>query len=220
MDTDVKSGLSPLEAEKRLEKYGPNKLEEGRRRPMIFRFFDQFKDLLIIVLIIAAFLAYYLNDFRSGTILLVIVFVNACIGFYQEYKAERILDSLKEIIKAKATVVRDGKKMEIDQSQLVPGDLVFLEEGGSIPADIRLIETTNFSTNDFILTGESGPQEKFADLVIKDETTLTNQDNLVFMGTTVAKGNAYGIVYGTGMDSAIGRIARTSETIEHDLSPL
>ncbi|MBN2087903.1 cation-transporting P-type ATPase [Candidatus Peregrinibacteria bacterium] len=220
LETDIKKGLSPLEAEKRFAKYGHNKLEEGKRRPVIYKFFNQFKDLLIVVLIVAAALAYYLNDFRSGTILLVIVLVNAIIGFYQEFKAEKILESLKQIIKAKTTVIRSGKKMEISQSDLVPGDLVYLEEGDAIPADIRLTATTNFSTNDFILTGESVPQEKFAELIINNETTLTNQDNLVFMGITVAKGNAYGIVYDTGMNTAIGRIAKTSESIEHDLSPL
>jgi len=220
LKTNAKEGLSEKETQARLQKYGPNQLAEAKRRPMIFRFFDQFKDLLIIVLIIAAFLAYYLDDFRAGTIILIIVIVNAIIGFYQEFKAEKILESLKKIIKTKATVIRDGQKREISQEELVPGDLIYMEEGSAVPADVRLTETTNFSTNDFILTGESVPQEKFADLVIKDTTTLTNQDNLVFLGVTVAKGNAYGVVYGTGMDTAIGRIAKTSETIEHDLSPL
>jgi len=220
LKTSVKSGLSPKEAENRIEQYGYNKLEAGKRRHIMFRFFDQFKDLMIIVLIVASALAYYLGDFRGGTILIVIVLVNAVIGFYQEFKAEKILDSLKQIINAKATVIRDGKKMEIPQEELVPGDLVYLEEGCSIPADIRLTETTHFTTNDFILTGESVPQEKIADLVIDKVTSLSNQDNLVFMGITVAKGNAYGIVYGTGMDTAIGRIARASEGIKHDLSPL
>jgi Ca2+-transporting ATPase len=220
LDSDLKKGLSQKEADKRLAEHGPNELKEGKKRPMIFRFFDQFKDLLIIVLIIAAGLAYYLDDFRGGTILLVIVLVNAVIGFWQEFKAEKILESLKKIIKDKAVVIRDGKKTEVDQKDLVPGDLVYIEEGDAVPADIRLTETTHFSTNDFILTGESVPQEKSAELVIEEETTVTNQDNLVFMGLTVAKGNAYGLVYGTGMDTAIGRIAKQSETIEHDLSPL
>lgn len=220
LKTDSKKGLSEKEAQQRLDKHGHNKLEEGKKRPMIFRFFDQFKDLMIIVLIVAAFLAYYLDDFRGGTILLIIVLVNAVIGFYQEFKAEKILEALKQIIQAKATVIRDGQKREISQEELVPGDLVYLGEGAAIPADIRLTEVTNFSTNDFILTGESVPQEKWADLVIEKETTLTNQDNLVFLGVTVAKGNAYGVVYGTGMDTAIGRIAQASESIEHDLSPL
>lgn len=220
LKTDSKNGLTEKEAQKRLKTYGPNKLAEGKKRPVIFRFLDQFRDLMIIVLIVAALLAYYLDDFRGGTILLVIVLVNALIGFYQEFKAEKILESLKKIIQAKATVIRDGRKKEVDQEQLVPGDMVYLEEGGAVPADLRLIETTNFSTNDFILTGESVPQEKFADLVIEKRTTVTNQDNLVFLGITIAKGNAVGVVYGTGMNTEIGRIAKTSESIHHDLSPL
>lgn len=220
LQTDGEKGISGDDAQKRLTEYGPNELQEGKRRPMIFRFFDQFKDLLIIVLIIAALLAYYLGDFRGGTILLVIVLVNALIGFYQEFKAEKILDSLKKIIQDKATVIRGGKKQEIEQKELVPGDLVYLEEGSAIPADIRLIKSSHFSTNDFILTGESVPQEKFPDMVIDKVVTISNQDNSVFMGTTVAKGNAYGLVYGTGMNTAIGRIATASQKIEHSLSPL
>jgi Ca2+-transporting ATPase len=220
LKTDLKKGLSQLEAERRLKKYGFNKLKEGKKRPVFLRFLDQFKDLMIVVLIVAALLAFYLGDFRGGTILLLIVVVNAVIGFYQEFKAEKILESLKKIIQAKATVIRDGQKKEIDQEQLVPGDLVYLEEGSAIPADLRLSETHNFSTNDFVLTGESIPQEKFADLLIKKETTVTNQDNSVFLGVTVAKGNAYGLVYGTGMYTEIGRIAKTSESIHRDLSPL
>ena len=220
LQTDAKKGLTQAEADRRLAERGPNQLKESKKRSMAFRFFDQFKDLLIIVLIVAAGLAYYLNDFRGGTILLVIVVMNAIIGFYQEFKAEKILESLKKIIRAKAVVIRGGKEMEVPQEKLVPGDLVYLEEGSAIPADLRLTKTTSFSTNDFVLTGESVPQEKRAELVIQEETTLTNQDNLVFMGLTVAKGNAYGLVYGTGMDTAIGRIARQTETIHHDLSPL
>lgn len=220
LKTDLEKGLSFAEVEKRLKAYGFNELKAGRSRPLIFRFFDQFRDLLIVVLIVAAGMAYYLKDYHGGTILLAIVFINAVIGFYQEYKAEKILESLKRIIQAKAIVVRNGKQMEVEQSQLVPGDLVYLEEGSAVPADLRLVSTTNFSTNDVVLTGESTSQEKWADLIIKKETTLTNQDNLVFMGVTVAKGNAYGIVYGTGMQTAIGRIAHQTQDIEHDLSPL
>ena len=220
LETNKEKGLTHAEYIKRQKKYGLNELKEGKRRSMFSRFFDQFKDLLIILLIVAGGLAYYLDDFRGGTILFIIVFVNAVIGFYQEFKAEKILDSLKSIIKSKAIVVRNGEKIEIEQKNLVPGDLVYLEEGNSIPADIRLIETMGFTTNDFILTGESIPQEKFADLLINKKTTITNQDNLVFTGVTVATGNAYGIVFQTGMNTAIGRIAKTSESISHDLSPL
>ncbi len=220
LNSDLEKGLTSKKAESLFKSVGPNELKAGERPSIFLRFFDQFKDLLILVLIFAALLAFYLGDFRGGTILLVIVFVNALIGFYQEFKAEKILDSLKKIIQNKAVVIRDGERMEIDQEKLVPGDLVYMEEGSSVPADIRLTSVTHFSTNDFILTGESVPQEKFADLVIEKTTSLTNQDNLVFMGLTVAKGNAYGLVYGTGMNTAIGRIAKTTQSIGRDASPL
>jgi P-type Ca2+ transporter type 2C len=220
LGADAKEGLTQREAERRLAQHGENKLTEGRRRPLFFRFLDQFRDFLIIVLIVAALLSYYLKDFQGGTVLMSIVIINAIIGFYQEYKAERILEGLKQVIRARATVIRDGLKREIPQEQLVPGDLIYMEEGGAIPADVRLTEAVNFSTNDFILTGESMPQPKRAELIFDKELTLTDQDNLVFLGVSVATGNATGVVFATGMQTAIGQIARTSESIERDLSPL
>lgn len=220
LGTDAKNGLTQREAEHRLAQIGENKLTEGKRRPLLFRFFDQFKDFLIIILIVASLLSFYLKDFQGGTVLMAIVVINAIIGFVQEYKAEKILESLKQIIQARAAVIRDGQKREIPQEQLVPGDLIYLEEGSSVPADIRLVETVNFSTNDFILTGESVPQPKRADLICDKELAVTDQDNIVFLGVTVATGNATGVVIATGMKTAIGQIARTSESIERDLSPL
>ncbi|QQR83335.1 hypothetical protein IPJ72_06070 [Candidatus Peregrinibacteria bacterium] len=139
LKTHPENGLSAREAENRIGFYGPNELQETARRSIVLRFLDQFKDLMIVVLIVAALLAYYLGDSRGGTILLVIVFANSVIGFYQEFKAERILDSLKKMVKANATVIRDGLKKEIPEAQLVPGDLIYLQEGSAIPADCRLI---------------------------------------------------------------------------------
>jgi len=220
LGTDAKKGLTQREAERRLAQFGENKLIEGKRRPLFFRLLDQFKDFLIVILIVASLLSYYLKDFQGGTVLMAIVVINAVIGFVQEYKAEKILEGLKQIIRARAAVIRDGQKREIPQGELVPGDLIYLEEGSSVPADIRLTETVNFSTNDFILTGESMPQHKRADMVFEKEQTLTDQDNQVFLGVTVATGNATGVVIATGMKTAIGQIARTSESIDRDLSPL
>ncbi|MFH0820608.1 MAG: cation-translocating P-type ATPase [Candidatus Peregrinibacteria bacterium] len=220
LGTYVQKGLTQVEAARRLKEVGPNQLEEFKKRSMILRFLDQFKDLMIVVLIVAGLLAYYLGDFHSGTVLLVIVLINACMGFYQEFKAERILASLKKMVRGRAIVVRDGQRREIDSAELVPGDVVYLEEGSAVPADVRLIETTHFSTNDFILTGESVPQEKKAELVFDKVVTVSDQDNCVFLGTTVAKGNSLALVYGTGMNTAVGRIAKTSQEIEETSSPL
>ena len=220
LESDPEKGLSLAEVQRRQLQYGSNALEETGKRPLYYLFFEQFRDLLIAVLVIATALAWYLQDYRGATILMAIILINAVIGFYQEYKAERILEMLKTMLKARVTVIRDGKRKEIAERDLVPGDVVFLEEGNAIPADIRLIETNNFSTNDFILTGESLPQEKQADLIVEEESSLSEQDNVVFSGTTVAKGNALGVVYGTGMNTAIGDIARVSQTIKRDVSPL
>lgn len=220
LQTDVKQGLSESEVRQRCLHNGPNVLEKTGKQPFYQLFLHQFRDLLIIVLLVAAGLAWYLQDYRGAAILMAIILVNAAIGFYQEYKAERILEMLKTMLKTRVTVIREGKRKEVAERDLVPGDIVFLDEGNAIPADMRLIETHNFSTNDFILTGESLPQEKHADLVIESEASITAQDNLVFSGTSVAKGNALAVVYATGMNTAIGEIARTSQTIKRDISPL
>jgi len=220
LGSDPRRGLTAAEVARRRLQYGPNVFEEPRRRSPFRTFLNQFKDLLIVVLLIAAGLAYYLKDYRGGSILLAIILVNALIGFYQENKAEKILELLKTLIKTHVKVLRGGERKTVEESDLVPGDIIFLEEGDAIPADLRLIETNNFSTNDFMLTGESLPHTRQADLVIGGEVITARQDNLVFCGTTVARGNALGLVYGTGMNTEIGTIARLSQTIERDTSPL
>ncbi len=220
LETDSDVGLSKIEVERRRQRYGTNVLEEQVRRPVYRLFVNQFRDLLIGILLIAALLAYYLDDIRGATILLAIILINAAIGFFQEYKADRLLEQLRTLILTRATAVRAGAPTEVAERDLVPGDIVVLEAGAAVPADIRLIETHEFATNDVILTGESLPQEKDAALVFDREMPVTDQDNLVFFGTTVARGSATGVVFATGMRTAIGGIARTGQAIKRDLSPL
>jgi Ca2+-transporting ATPase len=220
LKVDPDQGLSETEVRRRRQCYGMNLFEERGRRPLHRLFLNQFRDLLIGVLIVAAMLAYYLDDVRGATILLAIILINAAIGFYQEYKADRLLEQLTALILTRATVIRAGVRAEVEERDLVPGDIVFLEAGVAVPADIRLIETHEFATNDVTLTGESVPQEKDAELVIDRERPVTNQDNLAFFGTTVARGSAIGVVFATGMATAIGGIAQTGQTIKRDLSPL
>ncbi|MCD4669206.1 MAG: HAD-IC family P-type ATPase, partial [Actinomycetia bacterium] len=141
----------------------------------------------------------------------VIVIINAIIGFIQEYKAAKILERLKELIKSPAKVMVDGELTEIAQSMLVPGDIVEIEAGDRIPADIRLLESFDFRTVEFSLTGESMPQEKHTN-AIKDKCIISDQENMAFMGTTVATGSATGIVVRTGMATEMGKIA--SMTLE------
>ena len=220
LGSDAESGLTPSEAAGRRDRFGPNQLRETGRQPLYRLFFHQFRDPLIAVLFVAAALSWYLGDLRGATVLLAIILINAAIGFYQEFHAERLLERLKLMIRGRARAVRDGEVLELDAQELVPGDIVVLEEGAAVPADLRLIECRELATNDFTLTGESMPREKHAEALSAGELGLSEQDNLAFMGTTVARGNARGVVIATGMSSTIGEIAEIGQGIERDLSPL
>lgn len=214
-----KKGLSNTESASRQKVYGQNKLSVINRKNPFSLYISQFKDLMIILLIISSLIAFYLNDLRTAIILLVIVFLNSLIGFIQEFKAEKILESLKAIIHPQAKVFRAGKLLETNSEDLVPGDLVFVEAGDAVPADLRIIEEMNLSTNDFALTGESNPTRKFSHQ-INGEVELSERNNLIFMGTTVATGHAYGLVIGTGMNTELGKIANLSQSTRQEMSPL
>ncbi|MFV8817760.1 cation-translocating P-type ATPase [Haliea sp. E17] len=220
LGSDAAQGLTAGEVARRQARFGPNLLEETGRQPFYRLVLHQFRDLLILVLFVAAGLAWYLGDTRGATVLLMIILVNAAIGLYQEYHAEALLEKLKSMISGKARVVRDGETREIEAQDLVPGDIVLLEEGAAIPADLRLLEARELATNDFMLTGESVPQSKDPTLRPGAQAALSDRDNLVFMGTSVARGSARGVVVAIGMTSAIGEIAGIGQTIQRDLSPL
>lgn len=213
-------GLSDAEAKARRERFGANLLQETGRQPLYQLFLHQFKNLLIAVLCVAAAMAWYLGDVRGATVLIMIILVNAVIGLYQEYHAEQLLERLKSIIQARARVMRNGETQELVAEDLVPGDIVFLQEGDAVPADLRLLDSNELATNDFMLTGESLPQDKDADALPDGEVGYSEQDNLAFTGTTVARGSATGVVIATGMASAIGEIATIGQSIQRDISPL
>lgn len=169
---------------------------------------------------VASLVSYYLGQPRDGSILLVIVVLNALIGFYQEWKSENILASLNKLIINKCTVIREKKTIEIIAEELVPGDVVKLYEGDGVPADIRLIHTNGFSVNEFILTGESLPSDK-DHLFASDKTVpFVEIKNCVFMGTTVARGQATGVVYATGLQTEIGKISASSQKIRITDAPV
>jgi Ca2+-transporting ATPase len=203
-------GLSKSEAEKRLKKYGENTLKAEIKMPLWLVFLSQFKELLVLILIIGGLIAYFIGDYRDGTIIFLIVIVNAVVGFIQEYRAGKIVDKLKGLIKSPAKVIRDGDLIEISQINLVPGDIVKVEEGDKLPADIRIIEASGFKTNDFALTGESVPQEKITGAIV-EEVSIADRINMAYAGTTVASGNAVGVVVATGMVSETGKIAKMTE---------
>lgn len=212
-------GLKTEDAEQRLKIYGKNELVAIKGEPLLFKLLNQFKDLMVMILIVAGSLSLYLGEYRDAIIMFTLVLINALIGFFQEYKAEKLMDSLKSLVKAKAMVFRDGKEIEVSGSALVPGDIISLSEGDSVPADVRIIRENSLGTNDFALTGESSPTRKFLH-EIKGAVPLGNRNNMAFMGTTVAVGNGLGLVVATGMQTEIGRIANLSQQTVAELSPL
>ncbi|MEF8874472.1 MAG: cation-transporting P-type ATPase [Candidatus Thermoplasmatota archaeon] len=219
-------GLSEEEAEKRLKKHGRNELRGKAQTPKLLLFLSQFKELLVLVLIVAGIVSFFLgitqNDagsLKSAAAMFIIVFINAVIGFVQKYKAKQIIEKLKSLIKSPAKVKQEGNWKEIDQADIVPGDIIKIEEGDKIPADVRIIKSFNLKTNDFSLTGESMPQEKQTN-AIDEEVTLADRDNMAYVGTTVATGNATGVVVSTGMDTEMGKIADMTEETGELKSPL
>jgi Ca2+-transporting ATPase len=212
-------GLSKEDAAKRLSQYGENQLVTLRKTPRWLQFLLQFKEVLVIILVIAGVISFAIGNFSSGLIMFIIVLINAGIGYFQEYKAERIMDSLKKLVQSPAKVYRDQELTEVPQEKLVPGDIIYMEEGDKVPADIRVIESFNLRTNDFSLTGESMPQEKHSN-TIKKKSSLADRDNMSYLGTTIASGNAKGVVVATGMDTELGKIASLAQEEKKSKSPL
>ncbi len=214
-----REGLSREASAERRRKYGPNTIALEKEVSKFILFLSQFKELLVMVLIVAGVISLSVGSYRDGAVMFVIVFVNAIIGFVQEYKAGKILEKLRELIKSPAKVFIKGQLTELKQSDLVPGDVVSIEAGDRIPADLRLLEAFNLRTNDFSLTGESMPQEKFTEAISSD-AILADRLNMVFTGTTVATGSATGVVVRTGVSTEMGKIASMTSSTVSAKSPL
>jgi Ca2+-transporting ATPase len=214
-----RAGIATSEAKRRLEQYGENRLVEVNKESYLRKYLRQFRDTIILLLLVSAALSLYLGDIRTAVVLGFLVLFNTAIGFAQEFKAERIMESLEKLVVPTAKVVRGGIVEEVAASELVPGEIVYIEEGDAVPADLRVIDEYELSTNDFALTGESNPSRKFTH-AISGTVPLGNRGNLVFLGTTVATGHAYGAVVATGMETELGRIANLSESTPNELSPL
>jgi len=212
-------GLTSEEAEKRLKIYGLNELEEGKKESRLKLFLSQFNSPLIYILIIAGVIAYFLGEEKDSFVIFGLIFINGLIGFYQELKAISSIEALKKLTALKTVVKRDKKEIEIDASYLVPGDIVFLREGDIVPADIRLIWSASLLVDESILTGESVPVEKTSDIVLDENTPIYNRVNILFKGTTIVKGKAIGIVYATGKNTEIGKIAEKAK-LKSPKSPL
>jgi Ca2+-transporting ATPase len=214
------NGLSKHEAQERINEYGYNEFKEKQTKSTLQRFLEQFKDFLVIILIIAAVISGFLGEVADSIIILAIVVLNAFLGVIQENKAEESLKALKKMAAPLAHVIRDGMSMEVPARELVPGDIVILEAGKYVPADLRLIETSNLKIEESSLTGESVPVEK-NDTVIDDANVpIGDRKNMAFMSSMVTYGRGKGIVVATGMNTEIGKIADMISNVEDEKTPL
>ncbi len=205
LGSNTGKGLEAAEASNRLKKHGPNRLPEGRRRGPSMRFFAQFNNILVYVLLGAGFVKLMLNLWVDAGIIFSVVVLNGLLGFIQEGKAEKALDSIRNMLSAEARTVRGGETRMIPAEQLVPGDVVLLESGDKIPADLRLIEAKNLRTEEAALTGESVPAEKSVGAVSAN-ATVGDRECMAFSGTMIVSGRAIGIVVATGSETELGRI--------------
>lgn len=201
------TGLLQSEAEKRLEKYGPNALLEKKKKPAWLLFLAQFKDFMILILAAAAVISGIVGDLTDTIIILVIIVLNAVLGFVQEYRAEKAMDSLKKFTETQTKVFRDGQLTTLPSKDLVPGDIVALEAGNMVPADLRLIDTFSLKVDESSLTGESVPIDKQNGVLEGENLNPGDQLNMAFKGTLVTNGRATGLVVATGMSTEIGKIA-------------
>jgi magnesium-transporting ATPase (P-type) len=213
-------GLRYDEAARRLDEHGRNVLEKKRGTPLWRKFVYNFTHFFAIMLWVAAVLSFVAAMPELGIACIAVIVINAIFTFWQEFKAERAIESLEKILPRKVRVVRDGEEQEIEADDLVPGDLMVLEAGNSISADARLIQVAEMRVNNSALTGESEPQSRRSEALSIEKAALADLSNLVFAGTNVASGSGQAVVYSTGMNTEIGKIAGLTQEVKEEPSPL
>ncbi len=219
LTTDTGKGLEAAEAAKRLQEYGPNRLPEGKKRGPLMRFLSQFNNILVYVLLGAGFTKLMLNLWVDAAIIFGVVILNALLGFIQEGKAEKALESIRNMLSAEARTLRGGETRIIAAEQLVPGDIVLLESGDKIPADVRLADAKNLRTEEAALTGESVPADKSTQGV-SINATVGDRESMAFSGTLVVSGRATGVVVATGSETELGRINALLASVSAIETPL
>ena len=217
------SGLSTSDSEKKLETYGLNELKKTQSFKALKAFLEQFKSSLVIILIIASVVSYFIAVHEGESpvdaiVIGIIVLVNAVLGFIQEFKAEKSLEHLRNMLVPTSQVVRDGEIIEIPSKQLVPGDILIINEGDTVSADARLIEATRLQIDEAALTGESLPRQKNTDQH-PEKTALADRNNMIYQGTNVVGGSARAIVVDTGMSTELGKISTMVQEIVEDKNP-
>jgi len=220
LKTDLNHGLSSGEAEKRLNEFGRNELQEQTKKSFVSKLIAQFADFLIVILLIAAGVSAFVGEKDDAFVILAIVVINAILGIYQEGKAEKSVEALQKLSAPNARVIRDGSQIIIPAAEIVPGDIVVLEAGDIIPADIRLLESSNMKVEEASLTGESVPVEKDAKAQILGNVGIGDRHNMGFLGTVVTYGRGKGAVTGTGHDTEIGNIATKIQSYDDEETPL
>ena len=228
--TSADQGLTAAEAQKRLASVGPNKLDEEEKTPLWKRFFEQMADPMVIMLLVAAAISVITGfiqgepEWADAAIILSVVILNSVLGVVQEAKSEQALEALQEMSAAQSKVIRDGKMSHMPSSELVPGDVVLLEAGDSVPADCRVLESASMKIEEAALTGESVPVEKHADAIElgegMDDVPLGDRKNMCYMGSTVVYGRGRAVVVGTGMNTEMGKIATALTQAKKELTPL
>lgn len=218
--THLERGLTQAQAQERIARFGRNELTERPRPGFLALLWDQFKNFLVVILIIAAVVSLALGEYVDSFAIMFIVLLNAVVGVFQESKAEQALAALQKMAAPQAQVIRDGQQIAIPGREIVVGDIVLLEAGNYVPADLRLVESVNLKIEEASLTGESVPVEKHASVVLDKEIPLGDRKNTAFMGTLITYGRGKGIVTGTGMNTQIGLIAEMIQSFETEETPL
>lgn len=227
LGSDSEKGLDSAQVQRLLKEHGENRLKEGRKRTNLQKFIEQFKDVMIIILLIAAVISFaiaivegHTSEFFEPVLILMIVILNAFMGVLQENKAEKALEALKSLSAPHARVIRDGREQIIDAAGLVPGDIILLEAGDFVPADARLIKSVNLKSEESALTGESVPTEKNAGETPAENAPLGDRHNMVYSGCSITYGRGIAVVTATGMNTEMGRIADLLESEEDTKTPL
>ncbi len=219
-ETDPQQGLSTAEAQRRLQQYGPNILEERAVTPPWKIFLEQFHDAMVLLLLLSAGVSFLIGDHQEAIAIAIIVILNAILGFTQEYRAEKAMAALKKLVVPQVKVLRDGQVHTLSAREVVPGDILLLEAGNAVPADGRVIESINLRVQEAALTGESEPVEKITAPLDVPDLPLGDRRNMVYMGTLVTYGRGKAVVVATGMHTELGRIAAMIQSVEREPTPL
>jgi len=212
-------GLDTNETAFRLKKYGPNQLSVKKNRPLIWQFLGEYRDPMTLLLLLATLIACFSGDLADAVLIFIVLLLNGLISFIQKHKAEKAIEALKKMVSPQARVIRNHQQMLIGTPEIVPGDLIIISEGDTIPADAIVFAANELETSEAILTGESFPVAKTA-FDTKEKGNVSTTENIIFMGTIVSRGNAQALVIRTGMDTEFGKIANLTQETEKDQTPL